>query len=189
MMRFVAAFGSEAAAGYTIAIRIIIFTILPSWGMANAAATLVGQNLGAKQPERAEKSVWRTANFNMGFMVLVAIFCFLFAPNLIAIFDSTNQAVIDEGAKTLKIFSIGYLFFAHGMIISQAFNGAGDTRTPTWINFIAFWLVQIPLAWFLAFQLNFHSTGIYWAIAFSEALLAILSILIFRKGNWKTVQV
>ncbi|MEM8909278.1 MAG: MATE family efflux transporter [Bacteroidota bacterium] len=189
MMRIVSAFGSEAVAGYTIAIRIIIFTILPSWGMANAAATLVGQNLGAGHPKRAERSVWRTANFNMVFLILVALVFYIWAPELVTIFEASNPTVINEGTRSLRIISIGYLFFAHGMIISQAFNGAGDTRTPTWINFISFWLIQIPLAYLLAFYFSYGSAGVYWAIAMSEAILALLAILIFRQGRWKMTQV
>ncbi|MEM9823210.1 MAG: MATE family efflux transporter [Bacteroidota bacterium] len=189
MMRIVSNFGSEAVAGYTIAIRIIIFTILPSWGMANAAATLVGQNLGANQPDRAEKSVWRTANLNMTFLVSVALIFFFFAPQLVAIFEPSNQSVIAEGTLSLRIISFGYLFFAHGMVIGQAFNGAGDTRTPTWINFICFWLIQIPLAYGLAFNFEWGSEGVYWAVAISESMLALLCIVIFRKGKWKLTEV
>ena len=189
MMRFVAYFGSEAVAGYTIAIRIIIFTILPSWGMANAAATLVGQNLGAGFPDRAEKSVWRTANFNMGFLMIISVLFYFLAPDLIAIFDSEHQKVIDEGAKSLRIICFGYLFFAHGMVISSAFNGAGDTKTPTWINFICFWMLQIPLAYLFAFAMGLESSGVYGAIAISESILALLAIIIFRQGKWKSIKV
>lgn len=187
MMRIIAQFGAEALAGYTIAIRIIVFTILPSWGMSNAAAALVGQNLGAKQPERAEISVWRTAFFNMIFLLIVSIGFFAFAPQLIRIF--TNEPnVITAGVLSLRVLCIGYPFFAYAMVVGQSFNGAGDTRTPTIINFICFWLIEIPLAYFLALQINWETSGVYWAIVASETLLAVLLVYIFRKGKWKLVE-
>ena len=189
MMYFVSGFGSEAVAGYTISIRIVIFTILPSWGMANAAATLVGQNLGANQPERAEKSVWRTANINMLFLSFIALIFYPIAPQLIAAFPNTTPEVIAQGAASLRIFCLGYLFFAHGMVISQAFNGAGDTQTPTLVNFIAFWLIQIPLGYFMSAYLLNAASGVYWAVAISQALLALISIFLFRQGKWKLMQV
>ncbi|MEM9990958.1 MAG: MATE family efflux transporter, partial [Bacteroidota bacterium] len=187
MMRIIAQFGSEAMAGYTIAIRIIVFTILPSWGMSNAAATLVGQNLGARQPERAATSVWRTAYFNMLFLIAVSVTFFAFAPELIQIF--TQQAsVIDAGVWSLRIICLGYPFFAYAMVLGQSFNGAGDTRTPTLANLICFWLIQIPLAYFLALHLGYGTWGVYWAIPISDTILASLLIYIFRKGNWKSVE-
>ena len=188
LMRIISFFGSEAVAGYTIAIRLIIFTILPSWGLANAAATLVGQNLGAKEPERAEASVWKAAFFNMLFLLSVSIIYFIIAPPLLGMF--TNEpAVIEAGIISLRIICAGYIFFAYGMVISQAFNGAGDTRTPTVINFFCFWMLEIPLGYFLAVTLNWELAGVCWAIAISEAIMAITCILIFRKGKWKTVKI
>ncbi|MEQ9261745.1 MAG: MATE family efflux transporter [Owenweeksia sp.] len=188
LMRIMSEFGSEVLAGYTIAIRIIMFTILPSWGMSNAAATLVGQNLGAKQPERAEKSVWKTAQYNMYFMVFVSIIYIAFANQFIRLFTDATD-VIYYGSLCLRIIAGGYLFYAYGMVVSQAFNGAGDTKTPTWINLISFWLFQLPVAYFTAIYLEWGPVGVFLAIAVSESLLAILAILIFRKGKWKTVEV
>ncbi len=187
LMRFVAVFGSAEVAGYTTAIRVVFFTILPSWGMAMAAATLVGQNLGAKQPERAETSVWRTAYMNMTFLFFVSIVFFLFAQPIIGLF--TNEAeVIRAGSMSLKILCIGYVFYAYGMVISQAINGAGDTKTPTILNLIAFWVVEIPLAAFMAFSLGWGPEGVYWTVAISETVFAILCIVVFRRGKWKEVR-
>ncbi|MFT5166434.1 MAG: putative MATE family efflux protein [Saprospiraceae bacterium] len=180
-------FSEEVLAGYIISIRVIIFTILPSWGLANAAATLVGQNLGAQQPERAEKSVWTSAFYNMLFMLFISIIFFTFARPIISIF-SDNPNVIEAGKTSLRIICAGYVFFAYGMVLSQAFNGAGDTYTPTVLNIIAFWLIQIPLAYTLV-QLDFGTKGVYWSIAISESILAILSIYVFRKGKWKAVKI
>ena len=188
LMRIIAAFGEDAVAGYTIAIRLLIFTILPSWGMANAAATLVGQNLGANQADRATTSVWRTAHFNMLFLISVALIYFFAAEPLINIF-TTEPVAVTSGVMSLQIICAGYPAFAYGMVISQAFNGAGDTRTPTIINFICFWLLEIPLAYTLAFQLNMGEPGPYWAIAISESMLAVIAVYWFRKGYWKTTVV
>ncbi|MBK6381236.1 MAG: MATE family efflux transporter [Chitinophagaceae bacterium] len=180
--------GTAAVSGYGTAIRICIFTILPAWGLANAAATLVGQNLGANQPERAEKSVWRTAFITFCFFAVVAVIFFLFGEPLMRFFTQDEAAVI-AGTECLHILAIGYVFFAYGMIISQAFNGAGDTRTPTYINLFVFWILQIPLAWILAKYLKMGPTGVYIAIGVSETVLAIISIMIFRRGKWKLVKV
>ncbi len=180
--------GTAAVSGYGTAIRICIFTILPAWGLANAAATLVGQNLGANQPERAEKSVWRTAFIAFCFFAVVAVIFFLFGEPLMRFFTQ-DEAAIKAGTECLHILAIGYVFFAYGMIISQAFNGAGDTRTPTYINLFVFWILQIPLAWILAKYLKMGPTGVYIAIGISESILAIISIMIFRKGKWKLVKV
>jgi putative MATE family efflux protein len=184
LARLVAKFGAEALAGYTIAIRIIIFTIMPSWGVGNAAATLVGQNLGAQQPDRAEQSVWRAALINMVFMVTVAIIFYTFSGQAIRFFTS-DLPVIEEGVKALRIICLGYLFFAFGMVVSMAFNGAGDTRTPTLINLFCFWLFQIPLAWYLANHTALGSTSVYIAIAMAESLVAIVAVTLFRMGYWK----
>lgn len=188
LMQIMSRFGSEALAGYTLAIRVIVFTILPAWGMANAAATLVGQNLGAQQPERAEQSVWRTGFFNMIFMGCVMVVFLLFSESLIRFF-TTEQTVINYGRKCLSIVSIGYVFYGYGMIVAQAFNGAGDTRTPTILNFFAFWTFQIPLAYVLAVTLNMGPTGLFIAIVSAESLLTVAGILIFRRGKWKQVKV
>jgi putative MATE family efflux protein len=188
LTRLVSTFGSDAVAGYTIAIRILIFTILPSWGLANAAATLVGQNLGAGQPDRAETSAWRAAVGNMVFLVLVGIGFYVFAAEIVGIFDK-QPAVVAVAVKCLKIFCLGYVAFAYGMVLTQALNGAGDTKTPTLMNVICFWVIEIPLAYFLAQTLNWGPEGVFWSVAFSESLLAVFAILIFRRGRWKTVAV
>lgn len=188
MMRIISFFGSEAVAGYTFAIRVIIFTILPAWGMANAAATLVGQNLGANQAERAEISVWRTAFLCMVFLLSISVFFYIFAAPIIGIFTD-NANVIREGAMGLQIFSIGYVAYAYAMVISQSFNGAGDTRTPTFINFVCFWLLEIPLGYFLAINMEWNTAGVYWAVVISEVVLAIIAVVLFRRGRWKTVQI
>ena len=180
----IARFGTDAIAGYTIAIRIFIFALLPSWGMGNAAATLVGQNLGAKKPERAERSVWITASTNMVFLGLVALGIFIFAYPLVEVFSS-EQAVIEFGANCLRIVSITYIFFAYGMVTVQAFNGAGDTRTPTLINLISYWLLQIPLAFILSGPLGMGANGVFTSIAIAQGILAVISVLWFRRGTWK----
>lgn len=188
LMQIMSRFGSEALAGYTLAIRVIVFTILPAWGMANAAATLVGQNLGAQQPERAEQSVWRTGFFNMIFMGCVMILFLIFSESLICFFTN-EQSVIDYGKKCLSIVSLGYVFYGYGMIVAQAFNGAGDTRTPTILNFFAFWTFQIPMAYLLAITFHQGPTGLFIAIVSAESLLTVAGIIIFRKGKWKKVKV
>ncbi len=188
LVRIISYFGSEAVAGYTISFRIIIFTILPSWGIANAAATLVGQNLGAGQPDRAEKSVWKCAYFNMVFLVILAVIFFILAENFVSIFN-TDSVVVKHGVIALRYICLGYVFFAYGMVVSQAFNGAGDTRTPTIINFLSYWLLQIPLAYVLSVQTSLEIKGVYIAILISELFLAILAIMIFRRGRWKLVKI
>lgn len=188
LMRIMSEFGSEVLAGYTIAIRVIMFTIMPAWGMSNAAATLVGQNLGAKKPERAEKSVWKTGRYSAYFMAFVSILYLVFAPTIISWF-STEIEVIKNGALCLRIIAAGYIFYAYGMVIINAFNGAGDTKTPTYINFFCFWLFQLPLAYILAIILDFGPLGVFIAITSAEVLLSIAGILLFRKGKWKSVVV
>jgi putative MATE family efflux protein len=184
LIRILSDFGSEVVAGYTIAIRIIVFTILPSWGLANAAATLVGQNLGAKLPERAAKSAWRAAFFNMGFLGIVAILFFIFARPLVMLFDE-NPVVMETGVECLQILCAGYIFFGFGMVMSQAINGSGDTKTPTVLNIIGFWVLQIPIAYILAVKLDWKQTGVFWAVVISESILAVLAILYFKTGRWK----
>lgn len=188
MMRITADFGSEAVAGYTIAIRLIIFTILPSWGLSNAAATLVGQNLGAGEPLRAEKSVWRAGYYNTLFLLVVSIIYFIVAPQLLSLFTDV-PAVQEAGVLSLRIICLGYVFFSYGMVISQSFNGAGDTFTPMLVNIICFWFIQIPLAWLLAKTLNWGLAGVCWAIVLSEVVLAVIFIVLFRRGRWKTVAI
>lgn len=180
-------FSESVLAGYIISIRVIIFTILPSWGLANAAATLVGQNLGAQQPDRAEKSVWTSAFYNMLFLLGISIVFFTLARPIISIF-SQNPEVIEAGITSLRIICAGYVFFAYGMVISQAFNGAGDTYTPTLINIVAFWMVQLPLAYFMV-EWGFGTTGVYWSIAIGETVLAVIAVIVFRMGRWKKVVV
>ena len=187
-MRIVADFGSAALAGYTIGVRIIIFALLPAWGMANAAATLVGQNLGAGFPDRAERSVWRAAFFNMVFMAVVTVLFFSLAEPVLGMF-TTDEEALRNGILCLRIVSLGYVFYSYGMVITQSFNGAGDTRTPTVISFIGFWLFQIPLAYVLAKVLNTGPTGVYVAVSVAESSMAIAGILIFRRGRWKTVKI
>ncbi|NBC19327.1 MAG: MATE family efflux transporter [Bacteroidetes bacterium] len=184
LYRIVALFGSDAVAGYTVALRVLVFALLPSWGMGNAAATIVGQNLGAGQPDRAERGVWLTSFTNMGFLGLVMVGLLLFAEPLTLVF-TTAPAVVEQSVQCMRIVSASYLFFAFGMVTVQAFNGAGDTRTPTWINFVAHWLIQIPLAWALAVPFGWDATGVYAAIAIAQSALALISVSVFRLGYWK----
>lgn len=184
LVRISAAFGSEALAGYAIAFRIIMFTILPSWGLANAGATLVGQNLGAKQPQRAEKAVWLCAQYNMYFLIAVAI-AFIWKAEFFIEFFSSELEVINVGAQALRYIGFGYIIYSYGMVIGQAFNGAGDTKTPTIINLFCFWLLEIPLAYFLAITLDLGPKGIFSAISITVFVHAITCILVFRRGKWK----
>ena len=184
LVRIIAVFGSNALAGYTIALRILLFSILPSFGLSNAAATLVGQNLGAKNPSRAERSVWMTAYANMVFLGLIGIFFIIFSDKLVQIFIQEND-VVKFGSDALKIISFGMITFALEMVMLQAFNGAGDTQTPTIINFICFWLIEIPLAYFLAISIGINQDGVYYSIIISEALAAFMGMFLFIKGRWK----
>jgi putative MATE family efflux protein len=188
MVRIIASFGSDATAAYTVAFKVIIFAILPSWGMSNAAATLVGQNLGAGKPGRAESSVWRTSLYNMLFLGVIGALFIVFARQIIGIFTS-DPAVAPLAVSALRLFSCGNISYSYGMVITAAFNGAGDTATPTALNLVCFWLCQIPLAWALAFHTGLGPNGVYVAVVISDSLLAALGILLFRRGKWKQVTV
>lgn len=188
LTRILSTFGSDVVAGYTIAIRIVMFTLMPAWGMANAAATLVGQNLGAGQPDRAETSAWRAAFCNVLFLTVVGLVFYSRATQIVGLFNN-DKAVVQIAIASLQVFCVGYFAFGFGMVISQALNGAGDTRTPTLINLICFWAVEIPLAYVLAKSAGWGPSGVYWSVAISEALLAVLSVWAFRRGHWKTIGV
>ena len=188
LMRIVSTFGSEAVAGYTIGIRIIIFSLLPSWGISNAAATLVGQNLGAKQPERAERSVWVTGKINAVFLGSLGVIFIMFPTFFIELFIK-DPGVVESGVACLRIISYGFMMYGFGMVMVQSFNGAGDTATPTKINLISFWMIEIPLAWFLAKVAGMEQDGVYVAIVVAETVMTILAIWLFRKGKWKEKQV
>jgi len=188
MVRIIAEYGSNALAGYTIAIRVIIFALMPSWGISNAAATLVGQNLGAKKPERAERAVWITGYVNMVLLGLVSIIFITYPDFFIRLFID-NPDVVKSGAKGLQIISMGYIFYAMGMVMVQSFNGAGDTRTPTLINIVCFWMIEIPLALILSKRVFHNENGVFTAIVIAESLMTLIAIYLFRKGKWKTEKV
>jgi putative MATE family efflux protein len=188
MARIIAKFGDESIAGYQVAIRLFIFFLLPAWGMSNAAATLVGQNLGANHPERAEQSVWTAAKYNTIFMVFVTLI-FLLASGPIVAFMNKDPGVQQVAVRALHIISLGYIFFGIGMVLVNAFNGAGDTRTPTIINIFCFWAFQIPLAYGLSIILDLGPTGVYLAILLAEAAVTITGFLVFRRGRWKKVKI
>ncbi len=188
LMRIVSIFGSLTLAGYTIAIRILIFLLLPSWGLSNAAATLVGQNLGARQPERAQTSVWRTGFYNMLFLGGIGLFFLIFATPVVRLFTS-DPAVVPLAATALRILSYGNIGYAYGMVMLQAFNGAGDTVTPTYVHFFGFWLLEIPLAYALALPAHLGPNGVYISIVVAEAAIAGAGILLFRRGRWKGQQI
>ncbi len=188
LIRIIAVFGSAALAGYTLAIRIVIFALLPSWGMANAAATLVGQNLGAGKPERAERSVWVTGFCNMAFLGTVAVIFIVFTERIIGIFTH-DASVVAYGVSCLRLVSYGYVFYAFGMVMVQAFNGAGDTFTPTMINLGCYWLFQIPLAYTLAMHFRLGARGVFTAIPIAESVITIVAIIFFRRGRWKMKKV
>ena len=185
LVRVIATFGSDALAGYTIGIRVIIFAMMPAWGLGNAAATMVGQALGAGKPERAEAAVWTAAKYNALVLGVVGALFVAFAPQIVSIFTA-DTAVVPGAVACLRIVSAGFVFFGYGLVLTQAFNGAGDTWTPTWINLGCFWAWQIPLAWLLAITLGMGPTGVYIAMTVAFSTLAIVSGLIFRRGAWKT---
>lgn len=188
LMRILADIGSEAVAGATIALRILLFTLMPAWGMANAAATLVGQNLGAGQPERAETSIWKIGGYNMIFMVLVSLVYFFYNEALMRIFMD-DPTVISIGGEWLRILSYSYFIYGWWMVSVQAFNGAGDTMTPTKINLVFFWLIQIPLSYFLAISLDWQHSGVFWGVFVSETMAGLFALWLFTKGRWKLKKV
>ncbi len=188
LMRIMSEFGSEVLAGYTIAIRVMMFTLMPAWGMSNAAATLVGQNLGAQKPDRAEQSVWKTGRYTSYFMGLVSLVYLVFATHIIELFN-TQPDVVKYGSLCLRVLASGYIFYAYGMVVIQSFNGAGDTKTPTYINFVCFWLFQLPFAYLTAITLDFGPIGVFASITAAEVLIAVIGIICFRKGKWKLVKV
>ena len=185
LVRILAGYGSEALAGYTIAVRLIIFALLPSWGLSNAAATMVGQSLGARKPERAERAVWQAGAYNARFLVAVGILFFVAAPLILRAFTS-DPVVSDYAVHCLRIVALGYPLYAYGMVLTQSFNGAGDTWTPTWLNLLCFWIFEIPLAWGLSGPAGFGPSGVFWAIMASFSLLALASAVLFQRGRWKT---
>jgi putative MATE family efflux protein len=184
LVRILSTFGSNAVAGYTIAMRLVVFWILPSWGLSNAAATLVGQSLGARDPQRAERAVWIAARYDMAVMGVVGLLFIILASPIVGLFTHSPEAAA-FGAQALRIISYGFVFYALGMVVTQSFNGAGDTWTPTWINLFCFWLWEIPLAYVLAHVLNFGPKGVFIAITAGYSTLALVSSLVFRKGSWK----
>jgi Na+-driven multidrug efflux pump len=183
LVRIISLFGSAAVAGYTISIRIVIFFILPAWGLSNAAATLVGQNLGAKKPERAAQAVWRTGLYNMLFLGTIGVFSFIFAAPIIHLFVD-DPAVVPIAVMALRTFSCGNVGYAYGMVMLQAFNGAGDTLTPTIVNFFGFWVLELPLAWVLATWLHLRSEGAFLSIVIAQCAVAGTGIVLFRRGRW-----
>lgn len=188
LIRILSPFGGTVLAGYTIAIRIVVFAFLPAWGFSNAAATLVGQNLGAGRPDRAERAVWLTGFYTMTFLAGITVVFVLFAPRIVAIFtDHPDTAAV--AIQALRTLSYGYILYAWGMATVQGFNGAGDTVTPTWMHFFCFWLFEIPLAWILANPAGAGAGGVFWSICLAESLLAVVGIILFRRGGWKTARV
>jgi putative MATE family efflux protein len=188
LSRIIAGFGSNAIAGYTIALRLLMFFLLPAWGLSNAAATLVGQNLGAQEPERAEKSVWATAKYNMIFMAIVTIFFLFFAAPVVSLVN-TDAEVVAIATQALQVVSLGYISYGIGMVLMNAFNGAGDSRTPTYINLAGFWALQIPLAYILAIYFHLGPLGVFIAILSAETIITFGTYLIFKKGAWKKVKI
>ncbi len=188
LVRVISTFGSPALAGYTIGMRVIIFAILPSWGLSNAAATMVGQALGAKKPERAERATWIAARYNLWFLATVGILFVVFAPYIVAVFTS-DPTVTGYAVASLRTVALGFPLYAYGMVLTSAFNGAGDTWTPTWINLLVFWLWEIPLAYALAIAFHMGPAGVFIAITVAFSTLAVVSVVLFRRGKWKTRKV
>lgn len=188
LMRILSNIGSEAVAGSTIALRILMFTMMPAWGFSNAASTLVGQNLGAGSPDRAESSVWKIGSYNMIFLAIVSVFYFIFNHELMGIFTS-DEKVIAIGGEWLRILSYSFIVYGWWMVSVQAFNGAGDTRTPTYINIVFFWMIQIPLSYWLAIEQGWAHSGIFWGVFISETSVGIFTLWLFTKGKWKNIKV
>ena len=188
LVRIISIFGAAAVAGYTIAIRIVVFFILPSWGLSNAAATLVGQNLGAKRPDRAAQSVWQTGFYNMVFLGVIGVFFIVFATPVVKLFVS-DPAVVPIAAIALRTFSCGNIGYAYGMVMLQAFNGAGDTLTPTIVNFFGFWVLELPLAWWLAVTMHWRAEGAFLSIVIAECSIAAAGMVLFRRGRWARQQI
>ena len=188
MVRILSVFGNEVLAGYTIAIRLIIFALLPSWGVSNAAATLVGQNLGAGKPERAERAVWFTGLVNVILLGSIGVF-FVFWPGFFMSLFIQDNTVVEYGSVALRIISCGFLAYGLGMVMIQSFNGAGDTFTPTWINFFCFWMLEIPLAYSLSLTMGFGENGVFYAILSAETVMTILAVILFMRGKWKLKKV
>jgi Na+-driven multidrug efflux pump len=188
LTRILAGFGDNAVAGYTIGIRWIIFVLLPSWGLCNAAATLVGQSLGAKNPERAEKAVWKACFYNAVILGGLGLLFILFARPLVSLFTNVPE-VMDYSADCLRIVSYGFVLYGYGMVLAQSFNGAGDTWTPTYLNLITFWVLELPLAYLLAHAFGYGPRGVFWAITIAFSFYAVAGGLIFRRGRWKKVRV
>ena len=184
LARINAVFGSAAIAGYSLAIRIILFAILPSWGICSAAATLVGQNLGARRPDRSERAVWLAGSYNMVFLTLVGLALLLGARPLVGLFTD-DPALARIAVTALQYISLGYPFYAWGMTMEQAFNGAGDAVTPTWINLFCYWVLQLPVAWYLSTHTSLGPRGVYLAICGAESVLAVVAVYFFRRGKWK----
>lgn len=185
LVRIISSFGTDVVAGYVVGIRVILFALLPSWGMSNAAATMVGQALGAKKPDRAERAVWKAGFYNVIFLGIVGLIFVLFAREIIGLFTH-DPRVVPYGVDCLRIVASGFLFYAYGMVLTQSFNGAGDTWTPTIINLFVFWLWELPLAYVLAVVLGIGPRGVFLSIMIAFSTLAIVSALIFRRGRWKT---
>ncbi|HMC96500.1 MAG TPA: MATE family efflux transporter [Flavobacteriales bacterium] len=188
LVRIISSFGTVAVGGYMVAVRIIIVALLPAWGMANAAATLVGQNLGARQPDRAARSAWWCGHYNMVFMVVITILFWITAPWIVSFFDQGPEADA-HAILALRVISLGYFFYGYGMVLAQALNGAGDSLTPTWLNVVCFWLIEIPLAYGLAITMGLGPIGVFASIAISESILAVLCAIVFQRGKWKLVKV
>jgi putative MATE family efflux protein len=188
LVRVIADYGPEALAGYTVAIRIVLFALLPAWGLSNAAATMVGQNMGAGKPDRAEASVWQASWISFAFLGGAGVLFLVFAPQLVNLFG-VDPVTAEYAVGGLRIVAAGFFFYGHGMTLSAAFNGAGDAWTPTWLNLICFWLWEIPLAWFLAYPSGWGPNGVFAAIAIAYTTLALLAAVLFRRGRWKEVSV
>jgi Na+-driven multidrug efflux pump len=188
LVRIIAGFGSEALAGYTVAVRVVLFALLPAWGLANAAATLVGQGLGARKTERAERAVWIAGKMNFMFLGGVGVLFLLFAPAIVGLFSAEGATGV-HAIHGLRIISAGFFFYGYGMVLTQAFNGAGDAWTPTWLNLFCFWLWEIPLAWILAYQLGWGAEGVFAAITVAYATIAVAAAVLFKRGKWKKMEV